>query len=245
MFWTALTLISVPILFITNKIINRLHTKTISKRVAYYGWYVLEFCSKVEIKVQNAYAIIKPYIPSFNKENTAMIVVIKDGEEIEKYNLDDFLYLRERGNIIEGTYDFILYELSISNNSKYNKVLLRYNNHKDIMKIEYNAMNEYSFISMQFKIIGLEKIYNINFNKNQFMINGNILFDRHFIKWFMLKYNNTIVQDKDKYYISFIDHNINYIIITDTEHIIVKNKTYEIVKTKESTDFTSIEKKEQ
>ena len=82
------------------------------------------------------------------------------------------------------------------------------------MKIEYKAANEYTFNSIQFKFDNIEELYNINFYKNQFMVNGNILFDKDFMKWVMLKYYNVIVQDDDKYSISFIDQNMNYIVLT-------------------------------
>jgi hypothetical protein len=232
MFCPALAFLTVPVAYITNKIINRFYPGTIKTYCAYYGWYFLEFCSRVEIKVQNAYTIIRPYFPSCKKDETATITLIRDGEEIQKYTFNEFISLRDTENIQEGTYDLILYELPIQDNHKYDKYILRYKHHKDIMKIEYNAINEYNFNSIQFKFNGTETIYNINFNKNQFMINGNILFDRDFMKWFMLKYNNAIVQDVDKYSISFIDHNMNYNIITESDHILVKNKTYEIVSTK-------------
>ena len=250
MFCSAIAFLTVPVAYITNKIINSFYPGTMKKYCVYYGWYVLEFCSRVEIKLQIAYTMVRPYFPSSKKDETTMITLIKDGEEIQKHNFNEFISLRETGNIIEGTYDFILYELPIPNNYKYDKYMLRYNHHKNIMKIEYNAMNEYNFNSIQFKFNGTESIYNINFNKIQFMVNGNILFDRDFMKWFMLKYNNAIVQDEDKYSISFIDHNMNYSVLSESDHIVVKNKTYEIVNATElaeptSLEPTSLEKKEQ
>ena len=244
MFWTALEMITISVACLTNKIKDCLYSRTVQTYCAYYGWYVLEFCSKVEIKVQHAYAWIRPYLPSRAKDEISLVTFIKDGKEMHKYSFNEFISLRESGHFDTEPYDFILYELPIHNNHKYDKYTIHHTHHKNIIKIEYNAANEYTFNSIQFKFDNIEELYNINFYKNQFMVNGNILFDKDFMKWVMLKYYNVIVQDDDKYSISFIDQNMNYIVLTDVDHIILKNKTYEIAST-ERPLVTLIEKKEQ
>jgi hypothetical protein len=213
-----------------NSIHNKIQDK-VKATVAYYGWYVLEFCSRVEIKVQQSYAYIRQYFPACNKkEEESFITLVKDGEEISKYEFSEFMTLKE--NIVKDQYDFILYELPMQNNSKYETYIMRYNSHEDIMKIEYNVLNEFNFNVIRFNFKGVDVTYNINFDKNQLIVNGNILFDRDFLKWYLNKYHKAIVQDEDKYTVSFIDHSMNYTILTEDTYIIIKNKGYDIVNIK-------------
>ena len=233
MFWTTLALASMPFAYVTNKLIDYLYPGKFNAYCAYYGWYVLEFCSKVEMKSQQTYRYVyryaKQYFPSLKEEEQSSITLIKDGEEISKYEFSKFMELKETGNIITGSYDFILYEVPISDNDKYDRYIVRYNQHIDIMKIEYNALNEFNFNVMQFKFKDTNVTYNINFNKNQFLVNNNLLFDREFLKWYMNKYHNAIVQNVDKYTVTFIDQSMNYTILTENDYIVIKNKSYDII----------------
>jgi hypothetical protein len=61
------------------------------------------------------------------------------------------------------------------------------------------------------------------------MITGNILFDRKFLKWYMNKYHKITIKNDDKYSVTFIDHNMNYIILNDTKHIIIKTNNYDVI----------------
>jgi len=230
MFCTLIALVSVPLAYFSKQIIEHLYPEKLNAYVAYYGWYVLEFCSRVELKAQNTYALIKQYLPAtMRKKEYSFITLVKEGEEVKRYELSEFMKLKEENHIVKGTYDFILYELPITDNDKYNNYIVRYNDHNDIMEIEYNAFNEFNFNVMQFKFKDVDVTYNINFNKNQFMVDGNILFDRAFLKWYLNKYNNANVKDDDKYTIAFIDQAMNYTILTENDYIVIKNKSYEVI----------------
>ena len=95
MFWT-MAFVSLPAVYLTHKLIERLTpTGKLYEYTAYYGWYVLEFFSRIEIKVQNAYARISPYLPSIKKDEQVFITFIKDGEEVDKYDFNDFMKKRD------------------------------------------------------------------------------------------------------------------------------------------------------
>lgn len=232
MFWPTLAIATMPIAYVTNKLIDYLYPGKFNAYCAYYGWYVLEFCSRVELKAQQSYRYVSHYFPALNgkkKEEETFITLVKDGEEISKHEFTEFMKLKEAGSIMTGSYDFILYELPISNNDKYDRYIVRYNKHEDVLQIEYNALNEFNFNVMQFKFKDVDVTYNIHFNKNQFTVNGNILFDRDFLKWYMNKYHNAIVQNEDKYTVSFIDQAMNYTVLTENNYIVIKNKSYDII----------------
>ena len=112
MFW-AISLLTIPVAYITKKVIEKLPTKIIKEYSAYYGWYVLEFFSRVEIKAQNAYAsYISPYLPVLTneEEKQTLVTLIKDGKETHQFELSEFKEFIETDNISEESYDFIFYE---------------------------------------------------------------------------------------------------------------------------------------
>ena len=71
--------------------------------------------------------------------------------------------------------------------------------------------------------------YSIDLGRNQYMIIGNIVLDRPFLKWYLNTYYNTILAAEDKYIITFIDHNMNYIHLPEYCYLLIKNKNYVIV----------------
>lgn len=223
------SIILIPMTYVANKIIDHLYPGKIKTYAAYYGWYILEYASRIEIKARNAYMQIKQYLPaSGNEEEKSRIIIVKDGEEIATHDFNDFITLRESTDLTN-TYDFIMYAMPIVNNDKFDTYIMRYNNHADIMKVTYKKVNDFNFNVIQFKFKDDTKTYNIVFNKNQFIIHNNILFDRDFLKWYMRKYYDKTIQDEDKYTITFFDHAMNYIEITDLHYIMINNKSYCIV----------------
>jgi len=234
MFW-AISLLTIPVAYITKKVIENLPTKIIKEYSAYYGWYVLEFFSRVEIKAQNTYAsYISPYLPVLNneEEKQTLVTLIKDGKKTHQFELSEFKEFIETDNISEESYDFIIYEAPINDNEKYDKYFLRFRHHLDIMKVEYcKIQSAFSFNSIQLKIS--DKTYTLNFNKNQFLIRDNILFDRNFVKWFMNKYHDVLIADDAQYNINIIDHQMNFISLTEDNYILIKRDSYEIAITEE------------
>ena len=220
--------ISVPIAITIHSIIEILYPGKITEYGAYYGWYVLEFCSRVEMKAQEFYAFLKIYAPYLQYQPRSFITLIRDGEEVEKYDFDDFMKMREK--ITPDGYDFFLYELPIIDNEKYDYCILRYKNPQDILKIEYSAIvDDFKFNAIQFKFQNSGNKYPLTFNKNQFIVKNNILFDMAFLKWYMNKYHTVIVDDNDNYMVSFMDQDMNYIELTKNNYIIIKQKSYEII----------------
>jgi hypothetical protein len=61
------------------------------------------------------------------------------------------------------------------------------------------------------------------------MVSGNVLFDRPFIKWYLNIFKNIVLDNEDKYVITFIDHNMNYITLPDYCYLLVKKKNYDII----------------
>lgn len=226
MYW----LLSIPVAYLSYKLINRYNFDKIKNVAVMTGWNILQTCSYIEIKTISVYKYIRSYFPQKTQEYKSMITFIKNGDEIEVFEINDFLRLKAHNELVDIPYDFILYEIPIQNNDKYTKCMVRYNNHEQIAKIEYTATNKFKLNVIQFNFKeSPEQVIGINFDDINFYITDNILFDCEFVKWYMKKYYTIIISDNDKYNISFIDHNMSYINLNETNFIVIKNNDYEIV----------------
>jgi hypothetical protein len=190
------------------------------------GWNAMEICSKIEIYASNLYNKMPALIAH---KPQAMIKFICDGDEVENCTFTDFINKRKKG--ITLNYDFILYEIPITkkdNYTIYDKYVLRYENVNDVIHNEYNSLKCFELNMIQLMINDSIDIP-IKLDQGQYMINGNVLFDRKFLKWYLNKYCDTILDNEDKYVVTFIDHNMNYITLPDYCYILIKKNSYDIV----------------
>ena len=230
MFWAFI--MTIPTIIITHKIINYYYPIDSKQLAIKTAWNALELCSRFEIYFSNIYNKIKYYIPQLCNNPHPTITFIGDGHEIVTYSLSEFTNIIKNGKIIL-KYDFVLYEIPIifqDKYDKYDKYTLRYENHIDIMNIEYhNSANTFDLNMIQFTFKKSKDTYKIDFGKNNFNIDGNILFDRKFIKWYLNKKHSVILNEDDEYNITFIDHNMNYINLPQYCYIIIDKKNYNII----------------
>ena len=226
MFWKALIL-TPTLLFFGNKAIDYFYPGQLRRWAMQAGWNVLDVCSKIEIVGTQLY---QKYMP--RKKREARIKFIGDGTEIENYTFKEFLKWKNKNQTID--YDFILYEIPIEqkdNYEKYNNYVLRYKDVNDIIAIiELNSLKclELNMIQMT---VNQTAEYNIDLGRNQYMIKGNIVLDRPFLKWYLNTYCDTTLDADDGYIVTFIDHNMNYIHLPDYCYLLLTNKNYIIVNT--------------
>jgi hypothetical protein len=226
MFWTAAFVIA-PTLFFVKTLAEYVYPDKLKILGMKAGWYTMEFCSKMEIQVTRVYKeYIEPLLPQ--KPQQAMVRLICDGDEIANYTFSKFLLNKDN---IKVAYDFILYDIPIVKKDKYEKYdryMLRYENINDVLSMEYNSLKCFELNMIQITINDSDN-YNIDFGRDQFMVNGNVLFDRPFLKWHLNIYCGIILDKEDKYVITFIDHNMNYITLPDSCYIFVRKNNYDIV----------------
>jgi hypothetical protein len=130
--------------------------------------------------------------------------------------------------------DFFLYEIpATARDKKYDTYVLRYDNPMDIVEIkEQTDLCPVKFDVIRFEFKNSVRLYNIKFGKQQYIIPGNRLFDRNFLKWYMKTQHNLTLKDEDKYLISFIDQEMNYVSFDEHSYILIKKDSYEQKNTK-------------
>ena len=226
-------ILSIPLLFITHKIVNYFSPGKLNKVLMHYGWNALELCSRAEIYYMPLYnTYIRPW---FVRKPQAAIVIrfIRNGEETAEYSYPDFLKKKKDSN-----YDFILCEIpvkTVGTYDKYDTYTLRCEKDTDVTyeklfnEYDSSANSAIELNTIQFTFKNSTDNYSIDFKRNQFMNKDNVLFDRPFLKWYLKQYHSTPLTDKDKYTVTFIDHNMNYIIIPEYCYILVNKHGYDII----------------
>jgi hypothetical protein len=160
-----------------------------------------------------------------------LLTIVYDGNPISNYSFDEFL--KNRKKLYNMNYDFILYEIPINKKDKYDKYdkyVLRYETIADVINVEYNSLKSFDLNMIQITINdNKDNIYNIDFGRTQYIINGNILLDRSFLKWYLNMNFDVLLQDEDRYCVTFIDHNMNYVTLTEKCYLLIKKNYYDII----------------
>lgn len=189
-------------------------------------WYLLGFIVSFVFFYDIFYpGQIKYFIVSLGwQSDPAIIKVVYDGEEIRQFTFDTF-----KKNIDSiTTYDFILQENPLLHNKKYDNYVVRYENKEDVLYAEYNSLKCITLTDIEIKINNKDK-HTIDFQRNQYMIDGNVLLDRYFLKWYLNTQKNIALDDEDHYIVTFLDQNRNTITLKDYCYIYIKKKGYVIV----------------
>jgi hypothetical protein len=246
MFWT-LIVVSAPTLFLLKTAIDYFYPRQIRRMAMKIGWNAMELYTKTEIYTIRLY---NQYVPTILARTPAQPIIkfISDGEEIHTYTIKEFMKIKNDmatndmatndmatndTSLGHLNYDFILYETPIIKRdeyAKYDNYITRYENIKDVLYIEYTAALKCFELNMiQMTLNAAEIPITIELGRNQYMLSGNILFDRVFLKWYLNKYCNTSLAPSDKYSITFIDHHMNYITLPDYCYLLIKKNGYDIV----------------
>lgn len=197
-------------------------------------WFTLKLDTQVNIifnKTRNYFNdnILKSLYNLMSIKETKNITFVKDGIEIENMSYNKVILANQFPN-----YDFILFNTTY-NDTEYT---VRFN---DINKIkEINTNTEYipqpssiSFLSVEINLVGTNTDikYKIKMNEVNWYVVGNILFDREFIHWYLVKYYNLDIDSVDNinYTICLIDNNVNIMTLTQDFRILIKEDTYEVL----------------
>jgi len=237
MFWLLAMFVGLPV--VVYKLVSHYCPEKVNSYMYKSGWNTLELISQCEIYAENTYDTVKEYLPATWLTKKAYVKCIQGGEEVGNYEINDFLAMKENvadeefKTLLKAT-DFFLYEIPATARDKnYDNYVLRYDNPQEIVEIkEQTDLCPVKFDVIRFEFKNSVRLYNIKFGKQQYIIPGNRLFDRDFLKWFMKTQHNLILKEEDKYLISFIDQEMNYVSFDEHSYILIKKDSYEQMNTK-------------
>lgn len=172
---------------------------------------------KAETYVKNCFNKLKPIVYNYIYPITPAnkYVIVKDG--IEYCPL-------EKRFILDTEFDFIILYT--------NDGMTRINDMKSLQEITEDYKPELSsvrFLSAEVSIDTGDNFgkFNIEVDNNSIYVVDNILFDKHYIRWYVMEnYGVDIVTD---YTVNIIDDSINILTLTNENKIVLHKNTYEIV----------------
>ena len=179
----------------------------------------------------------------FGKEDT--LVFIKDGKEILKTKTEKYESIKDGNN---DNFDLIFRCVpneDLDDEQEYDVKIC-----KNLSEIEDDLMiSNISFLSPKLQINytedenEFEECFEFDnlFMYNNLYIENNELFCYEFIQWFLLKNKEFAVKPEDKLKITFIDHNMNLVELSNGETIIIEKDSY-VIKNKEDADKENEEK---
>jgi hypothetical protein len=190
-------------------------------------WYImtLSTLSKKKYKMLrnniNEY-IIEPLIEiNFPYEEPSDILFIKNGKIIDRTS---FMYINES----KTKCDMILYEWVMPDENKYDCAILRFNTSSEVS--DNFKMSKVNLLAVQITIKQENKkdtIHSIDFQKDNYYIVNNILFDHIFITYWC---NNKLnVYNITNYEVSFLDNNMSLHTLKMNEYILIGENDFEVV----------------
>jgi hypothetical protein len=189
-------------------------------------WFGLKLFTVVELKIKKAGQLLKTYLPSSvsaaddsSNANAAQWLFIENGEAVTR--------------VTNNVYDPIFYVMP---NASGQTTMVR-------VKETTRAYDLFQLRPCPTKIYAL----NLNINDGEismnipsrnlnFMIVGNILYDRAFWEWYLLRFHQLILEEKDKYAVAFFDDQMNVVMFTETQCMQCTKNGYEIVPTPKDDD---------
>jgi len=190
-------------------------------------WYIM----KVSIITKKKYKlltnnineyIIEPWVEqTFSHIEPEDVYFITNGKIIDRTS---FMNINESNT----KSDMILYDWIMPDENKYDRVILRFNTASDVS--DNFKMSKVCFLAVQITIKYENKndtIHSIDFQKDNYYIENNILFDKIFINYWCSEKLN--IDNVTKYEVSFLDNNMSLNTIKHNQYIIIRQNDFEVV----------------
>ena len=220
-YYANLTAINNYILYIINK------NPSFKSKWLKCLWYYMKCKTIIEKKyhklskeINKIYYFIDILI--FEKEEEQNILIIKDGEIVDK---TCYMYIKNYNN--SSNYNMILYEWELPENDKYNNYVLRFSNINEVNDKFKTSKVSLLAVELCIKTDDCDELYAIDFKKNNYYIVNNILFDKDFLKYWC---NNFLKIDlSDNYEISFFDNKMEHHTLKQNQSIKILQDDFEII----------------
>lgn len=191
-------------------------------------WYALRVETQVQMTMGNIRQFLNEnvYIPTYtllypNLEDKC-ITFVKNGHEVLNTTLSNVINKNESPE-----YDMIWYSID--------DIMMRFNDVKKIKEIEKTTeiiQSSIKFLSVDVTVIAtnFEEKFRIEFGDKNFYIEGNILFDKPFIEWYLYEYHYLNMNDLENvsFMVSLIDNNITVLTLADNESVVLSKDSYEL-----------------
>jgi hypothetical protein len=173
----------------------------------------------------------------FTKEDS--LIFIKDGKDILKIKTENYESIKDSNN---NDFDLIFRCLpneDLNDEQEYDVKIC-----KNLSEIKDEIIvSNISFLSPKLQINYIEDDNEFEetfefdnlFMFNNLYVENNELFCYEFIKWFLLKNKEFALKPEDKLKVTFIDHNMNLVELSNGETVIIEKDDY-VIKNKEDTD---------
>jgi hypothetical protein len=159
----------------------------------------------------------------FENQETRDVLFIKDGKIIDR---EAYMYVKN--SKIKS--DMILYEWTMPQESKYDNSIMRFNTISEVS--DKFKMSNVSLLAAELVVKtgkDMECKYSIDFKKDNYYIENNILFDQIFIKYWCKEMLRIKLDVNVDYEVSFFDNNMAHHIIKSNQYILIGKDDFEIV----------------
>ena len=106
--------------------------------------------------------------------------------------------------------------------------MLRYESIEDVLEVEYTSLKCLELTDVHIRVNDIET-YPIDFGRHKYCINGNVLFDRKFMKWYLNVFCNSDLEEVDDYKVTFRDNEKKLVTLPDYCYLLIKRNKYIIV----------------
>jgi len=195
----------------------------------YIFWWVMKTTTvarkKYELISNNInYHVIEPLcLFWFEEQETQDVLFIKDGTIVAR---EAFMYVKNS----KSKSDMILYEWTMPQESKYDNSIMRFNTISEVS--DKFKMSKVSFLAVEL-LVKMDKDneckYSIDFKKDNYYIDNNILFDQIFIKYWCREKLAIKLDVADYYEVSFFDNNMTHHTIKPNQYILIGTDDFEVV----------------
>lgn len=219
-------------------IINKYSSKKISIRSAVLNtlWiltkgYVIVINNSKKVYIQFAKYYNKKY-GNLDEKNIFMI----NKQVIRSYTWDQMptsdarIEMAKKDEDICKNTKMVLFKWKTVENTEFNiewkNLNLRFSS---IMDISDNFIfSKINFLAIELNL-NEKEVYNIDFKDENFYINSNIILDKAFCEYWLYKDYGIELKDKDTYIVSFMDHDMKYVSISQEQGILINVNDYTIL----------------
>ena len=133
-------------------------------------------------------------------------------------------------------YDMVLCKEPLTDSEEYKYNYFRLTSESCMDNLPYQS--NFSFLDIH--ILNNGEKYNIDFGNNNFYVEGNILFDKPFLQWYLKQYHH--VELAEDYTCNIMDDNIAFITLDSNSHIYIQKHNYIIVSEEVATNASEEDK---